>query len=140
VESYAVDDADAAILCLGSASGTAREAVDRLRAQGKKVGAIKLWLYRPLPTAELLYVMKGLKSIVVLDRSISFGAPFNPVCNDIAAILHQAGRDTKVSNAVLGIGGRDISVKDLMEELEKALETARTGEVKTPVTYVGVRE
>jgi pyruvate ferredoxin oxidoreductase alpha subunit len=140
VETYATEDAEAAILCLGSAAGTAREAVDRLRQQGKKVGAIKLWLYRPLPIEELLCATEGLKSLVVLDRSISFGAPFNPVCSDITAVLHQAGRDTKVMNAVLGIGGRDISVQDLAGELDKALEAARTGEVQAPVTYVGVRE
>ncbi len=140
VETYAIEDAEAAILCLGSASGTAREAVNQLRAQGKKVGAIKLWLYRPLPTDELLEATKGLKSIVVLDRSISFGAPFNPVCSDIASTLHWAGRNTKVLNAVLGIGGRDISVKDLAGELEKALEVAETGITKAPITYVGVRE
>ncbi len=140
VETYAIEDAEAAILCLGSASGTAREAVNQLRAQGKKVGAIKLWLYRPFPTDELLDVTKGLKSIVVLDRSISFGAPLNPVCNDIAATLHLAGRNTKVLNAVLGIGGRDISVKDLAGVLEKALEAAETGISRAHITYVGVRE
>lgn len=140
VETYAIEDAEAAILCLGSASGTAREAVNQLRAQGKKVGAIKLWLYRPFPTDELLDVTKGLKSIVVIDQSISFGAPFNPVCSDIVATLHWAGRNTKVMNSVLGIGGRDISVKDLAGELEKALEVAETGISRAPITYVGVRE
>ena len=140
VETYAIDDADAGILSLGSTAGTAREAVDRLREQGKKVGAIKLWLYRPLPTDELLHVTKGLRSVVVVDRSISFGAPFSPVCNDITAMLHQAGRDTRVLNAICGIGGRDISVEDLTGELEKALEASRTGEVREPVAYVGVRE
>jgi pyruvate ferredoxin oxidoreductase alpha subunit len=140
VETYGIEDAETAVLCLGSASGTAREAVNQLRAQDKKVGVIKLWLYRPLPTDELLDVTKGLKSIVVLDRSMSFGAPFNPVCSDIAAILHWAGRNTKVLNAVLGIGGRDISVKDLVGELEKALEVAETGITRAPITYVGVRE
>jgi len=140
IETYATEDADAAILSLGSTAGTAREAVNRLREQGKKVGGIKVWLYRPLPTEELLYATKGLKSIVVVDRSISFGAPFGPVASDITTMLHQAGRNTKVLNAICGIGGRDISVKDLAGELEKALEVARTGEVKEPVTFVGVRE
>ncbi len=140
VETYATEDADCAILCLGSTAGTAREAVDQLRAQGKKVGAIKIWLYRPLPKEEILDATKGLKSILVLDRSISFGAPLNPVCSDIAATLHEAGRDTKVANAVLGIGGRDISVKDLSGALEKALEIAETDAPQAPITYIGVRD
>lgn len=140
VETYAIEDAEVAILCLGSSAGTAKEAVNQLRAQGKKVGAIKLWLYRPLPTDEILEVTKDLKSIIVLDRSISFGAPFNPLCTDIISTLHQAGRETKVLNAVLGIGGRDISVKELAGALEKALSVAETGVVKESVTYVGVRE
>jgi pyruvate ferredoxin oxidoreductase alpha subunit len=140
IESYATEDADAAILSLGSTAGTAREAVDRLREQGKKVGAIKVWLYRPFPTEELLEATKGLKSIVVVDRSISFGAPFGPVASDISAMFHQAGRDTKVLNSICGIGGRDISVKDLAGELEKALDVATTGRVKEAVTFVGVRE
>ena len=140
VEAYATEDADSAILCLGSTAGTAREAVDQLRAQGKKVGAIKIWLYRPLPKDEILDATKGLKSIVVLDRSMSFGAPLNPVCSDIVATLHEAGRDTKVVNAVLGIGGRDISVKDLSGALETALEIAGTDTPHAPIIYIGVRE
>jgi pyruvate ferredoxin oxidoreductase alpha subunit len=140
VETYATEDADLAILCLGSTAGTAREAVDQLRAQGKKVGAIKIWLYRPLPKDEILDATRGLKSILVLDRSMSFGAALNPVCSDIVATLHEAGRDTKVVNAVLGIGGRDISVKDLSEALEKALKLSETDTPQEPIIYIGVRE
>ena len=71
---------------------------------------------------------------------MSFGAALNPVCNDIVATLHEAGRDTKVVNAVLGIGGRDISVKDLSEALEKALEMSETDTPQEPIIYIGVRE
>jgi pyruvate ferredoxin oxidoreductase alpha subunit len=140
VETYATEDADTAVLCLGSTAGTAREAVDQLRVEGKKVGAIKIWLYRPLPKDEILDATRGLKSILVLDRSISFGAPLNPLCSDIVATLHEAGRDTKVVNGVLGIGGRDISVKDLSKALEKALEIAETDTPQASITYIGVRE
>jgi uncharacterized membrane protein YdfJ with MMPL/SSD domain len=71
---------------------------------------------------------------------LSFGAPLNPVCSDIVATLNEARRDTKVVNAVLGIGGRDISVKDLSEALEKALEIAGTDTPQAPIIYLGVRE
>ena len=53
LETFGMDDAQAAIICLGSTAGTAREVARKLRAQGKKIGVIKLWLYRPFPTEEL---------------------------------------------------------------------------------------
>ncbi|MEM3017845.1 MAG: pyruvate ferredoxin oxidoreductase, partial [Candidatus Bathyarchaeia archaeon] len=69
MEAYAMEDAQAAVISLGSTCGTVRSVAKRFRAKGKKVGAIKLWMYRPFPTEELISAIKGLKALAVMDRA-----------------------------------------------------------------------
>lgn len=57
-EEYKTDDADYIMLLIGSAAGTAKQAVDDLRAKGKKVGVIKLRVFRPFPAEELAEAVK----------------------------------------------------------------------------------
>ncbi len=140
IETFMMDDAEAAILCLGSTAATARHIARKLRSQGKKVGVVKLWLYRPFPATEVAEAVSRLKALAVLERAISFGAPMGPVASDIAAVLHQRDMKVKVFNAICGIGGRDISPEDLEHVFNRALEVARTGAVGELVEYVGVRE
>jgi len=140
LETYGVEDAEAAIICLGSAAGTAKAVAKKMRDNGKKVGVIKLWVYRPFPTKELLEAVKNLKSLAVLDRACSFGAPYAALCSDVLSVLHGAGKELKVFNGVFGLGGRDITPIDIESIFDEALETAKTGAVKEPVRFIGVRE
>jgi pyruvate ferredoxin oxidoreductase alpha subunit len=140
IEAFAIEDAEAAIICLGSVAGTARHAARRLRSKGKKVGVIKLWLYRPFPSEELLAITRELEAVAVIDRSISFGAPMGPVASDVSTILKKDGAETKVIDAVCGIGGRDVSAEDLERVFNEALRAAEAGTAKEPVIFVGVRE
>ncbi|MEM2322907.1 MAG: pyruvate ferredoxin oxidoreductase, partial [Candidatus Bathyarchaeia archaeon] len=140
LEAYAMDDAEAAIICLGSTAGTAKTVAMALRKQGKKVGVIKPWVYRPFPEEELIKAIGDVKAIAVLDRACSFGAPFNALCSDVIATLYHYGKDLRVFNCLYGLGGRDITPSDLKLIFEEALEVAKTGKVKEYMKYVGVRE
>jgi len=140
LETFRMEDAQAAIICLGSTAGTAREVARKLRAEGKKVGVIKLWLYRPFPTEEISAALRHAKALAVLDRAISFGAPYGALCSDVISVLHTLKESPKIFNIIYGLGGRDIQPSDIELVFNEALETAKTGIVKEKTMYLGVRE
>jgi len=140
IDTYGLEDAEAAILCLGSTAGTAKAVAKELRSQGKKVGVIKQWVYRPFPSEQLLKAVENLKAIAVLDRAISPGAPYGALCSDTVSALYENGKKLKVFNVVYGLGGRDITPSDIKAVFNEALGVAKTGIVKEPLKFVGVRE
>ncbi len=140
LDTYGMEDAEAAVLCLGSTAGTAREVAHRLRAQGKKVGVVKLWLYRPFPVEELRTALKDVKALAVFDKAISFGAQFGAVCSDVVTALHTVEKRPKIFNVVFGLGGRDIKPSDIELVFNEALETAKSGVVKQETIFLGVRD
>ncbi len=140
LETYGMEDAEAAIVCLGSTAGTAKAVAKELRSEGKKVGVIKPWVYRPFPEEDLIKALGDVKAVTVLDRACSFGAPFNALCSDIIATLYRHGKEVKVFNCLYGLGGRDVTPNDLKAIFNEVLETAKTGRVKEYMKFVGVRE
>lgn len=140
LETFEMEDAEAAVLCMGSTCGTIRNIVKKMRSEGKKVGLIKLWLYRPFPTEELITATKNLKSLAVMERAISFGAPSGALCSDVASTLQTSSNKLKVFDVIFGLGGRDITGDEIESVFNDALRVGETGVVKEYVKYVGVRE
>jgi pyruvate ferredoxin oxidoreductase alpha subunit len=140
LQTFGTEDAQAAVICLGSTAGTAREVARKLRAQGKKVGVVKLWLYRPFPSEELNAALKNVKSVAVFDKAVSFGARYGALCSDVITALHTVENGPKVFNVIFGLGGRDIQPSDIEFVFNQALETAETGEVKEETVFLGVRD
>ena len=140
IETYNMDDADAAILCLGSTAGTAKAVARKMRDGGKKVGVIEPCVYRPFPAEQILEAVENLKALAVLDRACSFGAPFGALCSDVLSILYGEGRELKVFNGIFGLGGRDITPFDIESVFNEALEVAKTGVVKRQLRFIGVRD
>ncbi|MEM1586481.1 MAG: pyruvate ferredoxin oxidoreductase [Candidatus Bathyarchaeia archaeon] len=140
VETYAMEDAEAAILCMGSTAGTAKLVARELRGKGKKVGVVKPWVYRPFPEEDLINALGDVKALAVLDRSCSFGAPFNALCSDVITMLYRYKKDLNVFNYVYGLGGRDITPMEIKDIFEETLDVAKTGRVKEYVKFIGVRE
>lgn len=139
-QSYGMGDARTAIICMGSAAGTARHVAKALRKRGEKVGVIKLWVYRPFPADELVRELEGLRSVVVMDRAISFGAPFGPLCSDLIGAIYGKLPKLRVLNAIYGLGGRDITEKDIEGIYREGLRMAEAKAPMVRVKYVGVRE
>ena len=86
-EEYKTKDADYIMLLIGSAAGTAKQAVDDLRAKGKKVGVIKLRLFRPFPADELATALKGAKAVAIMDRTESYNGNGGPLGSEVTAGL-----------------------------------------------------
>ncbi|MEM4724714.1 MAG: hypothetical protein QXP01_06855 [Candidatus Hadarchaeum sp.] len=141
-EAYKLDDAEVAIVVLSSTAGTTRTVVDKLRAQGKKVGLLKPRVFRPFPAQELADALRHLKAVGVMDRSISFGSMSNagPLFLELLAAQRIYGGNMPIVNYIFGLGGRDISQREIESVYHDLLKIAATGHVENLVTYLGVRE
>ncbi len=134
-ESYKLDDAEAAIVVLSSTAGTAKDAVDKMRAEGKKVGLLKPKLFRPFPYKEIREALKNIPVIGVLDRSMAFGA-YAPLYTEIRNALFELDKRPKLQSYIFGLGGKDI----FKSQIEKAFDELLSGDV-TPEEekYIGLR-
>jgi len=118
-EEYRTEDAQAVVVLMNSSAGTAKDAVDELRNEGKKVGLIKPKLFRPFPYKEMRDTLVRFPVVGVLDRSLAFGA-YSPLYSEIRNSLFEAEKKPKIQNYVYGLGGRDLfkaEVKKTFEEL-----------------------
>lgn len=140
-EEYRMEDAEYAIVIIGSAAGTCKAAVDRIRENtGKKVGLLKLRVFRPFPEEELAAALKDKKAVAVLDRSEMFAASGGPLGAEVRAALYSAKSQAELVNYFYGLGGRDITVEDFEKVYANLEEMARTHTVKDMYAYIGLRE
>jgi len=129
-DAYRTGDADEIVVCLGSAAGTMKAVADALRGEGRKVGVLKLRMFRPFPADEIAEAIGRAKRIVVLDRAEGFNAVGGPLGAEVKAALY--GRSSaKVVNCIYGLGGRDLSP----ELARAAFDLSGPGTV-----HLGVRE
>jgi pyruvate ferredoxin oxidoreductase alpha subunit len=130
------DGAESVVVVNGCAAGTVRTAARELNAAGGDFGVLAVKLYRPFPVDELVSRLKRAKSVIVMDRSMSFGAPSGPMSEDVKSALKSAGLNPEVISVEYGIGGRDLSVED-----GKAIFRLRTRDrqARGPIMY-GVKE
>ncbi len=137
VEKYYVDDADYVIVALSSTCGTAKEVVDKLRGEGKKVGLLKMRLFRPFPSYEIREALNGAKFVAILDRSESFGGFGGPLFSEIRSAMYDT--NVKIVDYIYGLGGREINM-DMIEQVFVELQGYEAEEIKEYVKYLGVRE
>lgn len=109
-EEYKMQDADVAIVVINSTAGTAKEAVDELRAEGKKVGLIKIRVFRPFPFDELKYSLTGKKVVGVMDKCEGFSGAGGPLFAEVRSALYDSHDRPEMFNYVYGLGGRDVTV------------------------------
>lgn len=139
-EEYRLEDAEYAILIIGSAAGTCKDAVDALRAQDKKVGLLKLRVFRPFPAEEIAAALAHCKSLAIMDRSDSFNGNGGPLGAEVSQALYNARSSVLAVNYIYGLGGRDIRVEDF-EDIYSRLETiAATEQITDQFDYIGLRK
>ncbi len=114
-EEYRTEDADYIILIMGSAAGTAKEAVDELREQGMKAGVLKLRVFRPFPAEEIARALAGCKAVAILDRCESYNGNGGPLGSEVNAALFREKVMIETVNYIYGLAGRDFTVSDARE-------------------------
>lgn len=139
-ESYRMEDAKRAVVMIGSAAGTAKDAIDRLREQGEKVGLIKIRLFRPFPAEEIAEALKNVEAVAIMDRAEGYTNHGGPLGADVMAALFRAKSTAHAINIVYGLGGRDVRVEDIEKvfaDLKQIIDDNDAGET---YRYMGIRE
>ncbi len=124
IQGYRLDDAEMVLMATGSIMGLLKSVVDDLRAQGRKVGALKVVSYRPFPTEALAKALAGIKKVAVFEKAISLGG-IGILAADLRSALHGYAASPEVSSFIVGLGGKDITP----ETIHKAVEMAEAGYV-----------
>jgi pyruvate ferredoxin oxidoreductase alpha subunit len=117
-EEYRTEDADIILLTMGSLAGTIKEAVDRMRDDGEKVGLLKLRTVRPWPAAELRKALDHASVVAVIEKDISLGHE-GTISADLKASYHRQDGPL-VHSYVAGLGGRDVPIRDIIKTYEAA--------------------
>ena len=139
-EEYRMEDAERAIVLIGSSAGTAKAAVEELRAKGEKVGLVKLRVFRPFPGEELAKALAGVKAMAVLDKSEGFSGCGGPVFADTRSACYGLDKGPKIVNFIYGLGGRDVRVEHIASVYERLAEVVKTGNTGETYQHLGVRE
>lgn len=127
IDTYRMEDAEAALITMGTVTSTSREVVDDLRHAGKKVGIVKLRFFRPFPSEELRKVLSSVSAVGVFDRSISYHGG-GPAYNEVRSTLY--GLMIPVMNHLAGIGGRDVTKEQIVKMFDLTLKAAKGEKVK----------
>ena len=139
-EEYRTEDADYIMLIIGSAAGTAKQAVDDLRDQGKKVGVIKLRVFRPFPAKELAMALKNCKAVAIMDRCESYNGNGGPLGSEVTAGLFRHKVMIEAVNYIYGLAGRDFTVTDVYHIFDELEELVVNGKEVEQFQYIGLRK
>lgn len=138
-EEYRLEDADYAIVMIGSAAGTTKDAIDKMREEGKKVGLLKIRVFRPFPEKEIAEALKNTKAVAILDRADSLNGHGGPLGSEVTAALFNAKCTMDVRNYIYGLGGRDFRVEDAEEVFTELEELVTNGKEVENYKYIGLR-
>ena len=136
MDSYHAEDAEVVIVTMGSVIGTIKDAIDAMRAEGKKVGLVKVRSYRPFPVQALRKALKDASVIAVIEKDVSIGGEAGLV-TDLKAAFYNSNIRTPIIGFTAGLGGRDITVKDIRKIVDKA-EAARKG-IESEFEFLNLR-
>jgi pyruvate ferredoxin oxidoreductase alpha subunit len=128
IEAYRCDDAEHVIIAMGSVIGTVKDTIDDLRADGRRVGVIKVRALRPFPSEEIRKALEGVQSVGVIDRNISLGFEGALFC-EVQACLYNNGSMPDAYGFIAGLGGRDIpkrTVKKMVERIRSGSPSAKS--------------
>jgi len=120
IHPYRCEDADMILVTSGTIAETTNVAVDELRAEGKKVGNLRIRVIRPYPKKEILEVVKGVKKLAVIDRNISPGYS-GIFSQELKSALYNEV-DIPVRSYIAGLGGRDVKIEDIKDMANDALK------------------
>jgi pyruvate ferredoxin oxidoreductase alpha subunit len=136
IDTYRVDDAEVVIVTLGSVIGTIKDAIDAMRSEGIRVGLVKVRSYRPFPVKALKDALKDAAVIAVLEKDVSIGNEAG-LLTDLKAAFYNSNIRTPIIGFTAGLGGRDITVKDIQKIVQKAM-AARKG-IESEFEFLSLR-
>ena len=138
-EAYRMEDAQVALVLIGSTAGTAKACVEQLRAQGVKAGLIKLRVFRPFPMKEIAAALSHVKAVAVMDKSEGNSACGGPLFAEVRSACYDLERRPMMIDVVYGLAGRDCAVEDIEKVYRHLLNMVATGETGPRYIHMGQR-
>ncbi|MDD5007391.1 MAG: hypothetical protein PHU49_02120 [Syntrophorhabdaceae bacterium] len=135
IEEYMTDDADIVLIAMGSSASTARVIIDKKRAEGLKVGLLRVRMFRPFPKEKLATALKQRKAIGVLDRSVYFGWDCGNVFPEVKAALYDLGIKIPMLDFICGLCDSDIT-PGIIERAIDFVDQAAQGKSYNEVTWL----
>jgi pyruvate/2-oxoacid:ferredoxin oxidoreductase alpha subunit len=118
------EDAEITIVAMGSLASEAIVAADMLREEGIKAGVLGLRVFRPFPKQEVVQALRKSRLIVVFDKNISYGSE-GATCSEIKSALYGTYINAAIRNFIVGLGGRDVKARDLVEATKRAISSLK---------------
>ena len=142
IERYMMEDAEVALVGMGTLAMPVKVAVRKMREQGKKVGFVRVRWFRPFPTIELQDALSGVRAAGVIDRDYGFGSAFHSgvLANELRAALYPVKRRPKVVSFVAGLGGREVNADNVIEMAGLTFDAGSDGLDDQDTYWIGVRE
>jgi pyruvate ferredoxin oxidoreductase alpha subunit len=138
-EEYRMEDAEIALVLIGSSAGTAKFAVDQLREQGVKAGLVKIRVFRPFPAEELAQALAHVKAIAIMDKAESFSDNGGPLFSEVRGALYDLEPRPRTVGYVYGLGGRDITPEHFLGIYDRLAGIAAGGDLGPVHTHLGQR-
>ena len=138
-EEYRTKDADYIMLIMGSAAGTAKQAVDEMREKGKKVGVLKLRVFRPFPADEIAQALKNCKAVAIMDRCESYNGNGGPLGSEVPAALFKNKVMIEAVNYIYGLAGRDFTISDVAGIFNELEDMVVNGKEVEQYQYIRLR-
>ena len=140
-EEYQTQDADVVLVGMGTLSMPVKVAIRRMRAEGKKVGFVRIRWFRPFVAEELAATLGRFKAVGIIDRDFSFGSPYTSgvLATEVRAALYPAEKRPPVLAFICGLGGREVTVPDV-QRMSEMLQSAADGRAQPLTTWIGIRE
>jgi len=139
VEGYRTQDADLILVAMGSMAGTAKEAVDKARRAGDKLGLARIRCYRPFPHEELWEILKAAEVVAVMDANFSMGSE-GALALDLKAKLYGRPGAPVVIPFVAGLGGREVGIETVLEMVHRARECVKKADLPLEANWMGLNE
>jgi len=138
-ESYRMEDAEVALVLIGSTAGTAKACVEKLRAEGVKAGLIKVRVFRPFPFEEIAEALSGVKAVAVMDKSEGYSGAGGPLFAEVRSACYDLKDRPEMIDVVFGLAGRDCAVGDIERVYRHLLKIVTTGETGPRYIHMGQR-
>jgi pyruvate ferredoxin oxidoreductase alpha subunit len=140
-EQYMTDDADVVLVGMGTLSTPVKVAIRQMRAEGKKVGFVRVRWFRPFAAKDLAETLGRFKAVGVIDRDFSLGSPYEGgiLATEVRAALYPAANRPPLVGFIAGLGGREVTLPDVKKMSEMILRAAE-GKPQPATTWIGLRE
>ena len=140
IEEYRMEDAETAVVVIGSSAGTAKACVDQLREEGRKVGLVKIRVFRPFPARELVKALSRVKAVAVMDKAESFNGCSGPLFAEVRSAMYDMEDRPLAVDYIYGLGGRDVTVDHFRQVFAALDEDVTAGKPDEVYRYICVRD